>query len=209
MILEKILSLGKKERMVTEEIRKHIKLLCEACDKFRCALERQDPSLMREVADLEREGDSVRRRVISHIYEGAFLPYLRPELCRFVESVDQVIDSLADTTNIFCETQLPEILRDECTRVAILNYRMSDLLRQTYEAMLLGDDLRGKTLAIRIFEKKIDDIKFNIRSEVRTVPVEDYWVGKGLSDFLSGLTSISDLIEDASDHLQILSVSIR
>jgi len=42
--------------MVTEEIRKHIELLCEACDKFRCALEGQDTSLMWEVTDLEERG---------------------------------------------------------------------------------------------------------------------------------------------------------
>ncbi|HOV87534.1 MAG TPA: TIGR00153 family protein [Syntrophobacteraceae bacterium] len=209
MILDKILSLGKKERRVTEEIRRHIELLCDACDKFRCALEIGDSDLMREVSELEREGDSVRRRVISHIYDGAFLPYIRPDLCRFVESVDEVFDALADTTIYYGEARVPEAIRGECIRVALLNHRMSDLLRLTYEAMLAGEDLREKTLAIRIFEKKIDDMKFTLRSEARKIPVENYWVGKGLSDFILGVTSISDLIEDASDQLEVLSVILR
>jgi len=37
------------------------------------------------VADLEREADSIRREIISTIHEGAFLPFIRPNICRFIE----------------------------------------------------------------------------------------------------------------------------
>jgi len=39
--------------------------------------------------------------------------------------------------------------------------------------------------------------------------VASFWEGKKLSDLLTGLTMISDFIEDASDHLQIINVSTR
>ncbi len=209
MILERILQFGKKERDVTEDMRRHIQLLCEACNTFKTALEKQDRNLMREVIDLERQGDSVRREVISHIYEGAFLPYLRPDLCKFVEVVDEVFDLLKDTATYYLDTDLPEPLRNECVRVALLNFRMCEMLLITFEAMLEGQDLREKTLAIRIYEKKIDDMKFEIMNEAQQIPVTDFWSGKMLSDLISGLTSISDIIEDASDHLQILNLSTR
>jgi len=209
MILERILSHGKKEREVTEDIKRHIKLLCTACETFKTALEKQDRNLLLDVIDLEREGDSIRREVVSHIYEGAFLPYLRPDLCKFVEIVDEVFDLLKDTASYCLETQLPERLRDDCLRVALFNVRMSEMLLITYEAMLKGEDPREKILAIRIYEKKIDDIKFNLFSEAQQVPMESYWKGKMLSDLMTGLTTISDIIEDASDHLQIIHVSIR
>jgi predicted phosphate transport protein (TIGR00153 family) len=209
MILEKILSHGKKEREVTEDIKRHIKLLCTACETFKTALEKQDRNLLLDVIDLEREGDSIRREVVSHIYEGAFLPYLRPDLCKFVEIGDEVFDLLKDTATYCLETQLPERLRDDCVRVALFNLRMSEMLLITYEAMLKGEDPREKILAIRIYEKKIDDIKFNLFSEAQQVPIENYWKGKMLSDLMTGLTTISDIIEDASDHLQIIHVSMR
>ena len=41
------------------------------------------------------------------------------------------------------------------------------------------------------------------------VPVANFWAGKKLSDLLTGLTMVSDFIEDASDHLQIINVSTR
>jgi hypothetical protein len=209
MIFERILQFGKKERDVTEDMRRHIQLLCDACNTFKAALEKQDTNLMREVIDLERQGDSVRRAVISHIYEGAFLPYLRPDLCKFVEVVDEVFDLLKDTATYYLDTDLPEPLRNECVRVALLNFRMCEMLLITFEAMLEGEDLREKTLAIRIYEKKIDDMKFDIINQAQQVGVADFWSGKMLSDLISGLTSISDIIEDASDHLQILNLSTR
>ncbi len=147
--------------------------------------------------------------MISHIYEGAFLPYLRPDLCKFVEVVDEVFDLLKDTATYYLDTDLPEPLRNECVRVALLNFRMCEMLLITFEAMLEGEDLREKTLAIRIYEKKIDDMKFDIISQAQQVGVADFWSGKMLSDLISGLTSISDIIEDASDHLQILNLSTR
>jgi predicted phosphate transport protein (TIGR00153 family) len=202
MILDKILSHGKKEREVTEDIRRQIKLLCTACDIFRTALEKQDRNLVLDVIELEREGDSIRREVISHIYEGAFLPYIRPDLCKFVEIVDEVFGLLKDTASYWLDAGLPEQLRDECTRVALLNFGMSEMLLFTYEAILKGE-------AIRIYEKKIDDIKFNLLSEARKIPVANFWAGEMLSGLITGLTKISDIIEDASDHLQVIHVSMR
>jgi predicted phosphate transport protein (TIGR00153 family) len=209
MILEKLLSHGKKERDVTEDIKRHIGLLCTACDTFKTAVERDDPDLMENVIQLEREGDSVRREVISHIYEGAFLPYLRPDLCKFVEIVDEVFDLLKDTAFYHLSTRLPERIKDDCIRVALLNFRMCEMLLITYEAMLKGEDLREKTLAIRIYEKKVDDLKYDLFEEAKKVEIDTFWEGRMLADLISGLTTISDIIEDASDHLQIIYVSMR
>jgi uncharacterized protein len=209
MILERLFSSGRKERDVTEKMRRHIQLLCDACNKFKTALENRNKNLMGEVIDLERQGDSIRRGVISLIYEGAFLPFVRPDLCKFVEVVDEVFDLLKDTATYCRSIEIPEPLQDECARVALLNFRMSEMLLRSFDAMLKNHDLREKALAIRIYEKKIDDMKFNIINEAQQIPVSDFWSGKMLSDLISGLTSISDFIEDASDHLQILNFSMR
>ncbi len=209
MVLDKILRFGKRERDVTEDMRRHIQLLINACNTFKDAIEKDDRGLMREVIALERQGDTVRRDVISHIYDGAFLPFLRPDLCKFVEVVDEVLDLLKDTVSYYLNIDFPELLRSECARVALLNFRMCEMLLISFEAMLEGEDLREKILAIRIYEKKIDDMKFNIISVAQQVPIADFWSGKMLSDLISSLTSISDVIEDASDHLQVLHLSTR
>jgi len=209
MFLKKVFGHGKQEKRVIENIKKHLKLLCDACDSFHHALEENNKNLVREAVDSEREGDSIRREIIADIYAGAFLPYLRPDLCRFTEIVDRIFDPLQETALNYIEVQLPEHIRDECVRVAFLNARMCEMLSISFDAMLNGEDLREKALAIRIYEKKIDDIKFSIVRDLRQIPVGDFWQGRILADFVSGLTSISDTIEDAGDHLQIINVSMK
>jgi len=209
MFLDRIFSHSKKEKKVIERMEAHIKLLCTACDLFKTALEKEDRNLMRKVNNLEREGDSVRREIIATIHDGAFLPYLRPDLCRFVEIVDRVFDLLEDTAYHFLDTHLPQELKRDSAHVAFLNFRMCEMLLITFEAMLRGEDLREKALAIRIYEKKIDDMKFGLRKDLRKVPVEVFWEGQVLSDFIEDLTAISDVIEDASDYLGIINVSMK
>jgi len=209
MFLKKILSYGKQEDQVIENVKKHLQLLYLAFDSFYSGIKKNDNSMMREVIDLEREGDSVRREIIETIYAGAFLPYLRPDLCRFVEAIDRVFDSLEDTALNYSDVALPEQIREECVRVASMNTNMCEMLAISFDAMVNGEDLREKALAIRIYEKKIDDIKFNILKEMRTTPVDNFWQGRTLAEFVSDLITISDMIEDASDYLQIINFSMR
>lgn len=208
MLLDKILRLGKKERDVTLEMRRHLALLCKACDTFRTALVNRDRNLMRQIDDFEREADSLRRSVVARLYEGAFLPYIRPDLCKFVDTVDTIFDLLEDTVSYYLGFELPEQLRDDVQRIAFLNLRMSEMLLLSFDTMEQGADLREQLLAIRIYEKRVDDLKFTLIDDARRIDVR-FWDGKMLSDFIGGLTSISDLIEDASDHLQIISVISR
>ena len=209
MFLKKILSYGKKEDQVIENVKEHLRLLCLAFESFYSGIKNNDSSKMREVIDLEREGDSVRREIISTIYAGAFLPYLRPDLCRFVETLDRVFDSLEDTAFNYADAALPEEIREECVRVASMNTNMCEMLAISFDAMVNGEDLREKALAIRIYEKRIDDIKFSVLKEMRTISVDNFWQGRTLAEFVSDLTTISDMIEDASDYLQIINISMR
>lgn len=207
--LRKAFSQGKREQRVVDNIKRHIGLLCNACETFKRALEEGDRRLMRRVIDLEREGDSIRREIISSVHDGAFLPYLRPDLCRFVEVVDRVFDNLEDTASFYLDAEIPEDIRKECVRVALLNQRTCEMLLLTFEAMLKGEGLSEKTLAVRIYEKKVDDIKLGLFKDLRKKPIENFWEGKALADFVSGLTTISDIIEDASDYVEIIAVAMR
>lgn len=209
MFLNKLFSQGRKEQKVTAGIADHIRLLGEACAAFHRALDEQDRGLARQVPEMEREADVIRREIIATIYDGAFLPYLRPDLCKFVTMADEVFDLLQETANHFLSVRLPDVLCGECVRVALLNWRMCELLGITYGTMLEGGDLKEKTLGLRIYEKKVDDIKFGLMRDMMALPVSDFWQGHLLAEFIDGLTRISDRIEDASDQLEVIHVSMR
>lgn len=210
-MLEKTLFGGKTEQKVIENIKRHIKTLCSASDCFKKAVEERDKDLMLCVPDLEREGDTIRREIISNIYEGAFLPFLRPSICRFVEIVDEALDVLEDAAHEFeyLDSRVDEEIEEDCLKIADINSKMCEMLLLAFETLLSKEDIREKNLAIRIYENKIDEIKFDLIKKLRKKEVKDFWTGKILSDFISYLTHVSDVIEDASDYLYILNVSLR
>ena len=210
-MLEKVFSGGKTEQKVIENIKKHIKTLCSASDCFKKAIEEWDKNLMFCVPDLEREGDAIRREIISTIYEGAFLPFLRPNICRFVEIVDEALDVIEDAAHVFeyLDSKLDKEIEEDCIRIADMNLKMCEMLFIAFETLFSKEDIREKNLAIRIYENKIDEIKFDLTEKLRRKEVKNFWEGKILSDFIADLTHVSDVIEDASDYLYIINVSLR
>ena len=210
-MLEKVFSGGKTEQRVIENIKKHIKTLCSASDCFKKAVEGQNKDLMFCVSDLEREGDAIRREIISTIYEGAFLPFLRPNICRFVEIVDEAFDVLEDAAHEFeyLDSKLDKEIEEDCIKIADMNLKMCEMLSIAFETLFSKEDIREKNLAIRIYENKIDEIKFDLTEKLMRKEVKNFWEGKILSDFIAYLTHVSDVIEDASDYLYIINISLR
>jgi len=211
VLIEKVLFGGKAEQKVIESIKTHIRILWSAADCFKMALEEKDKDLIICVPDLEREADSVRREIISKIYEGAFLPFLRPSICRFIEIVDEAFDTMEDAAHEFEYLTFPldEEIEEDCTKIADINAKMCEMLLIALVTLFGKGDLREKTLVIRIYEKKVDEIKFDLTKKLRTKDIKNFWEGKVLSDFIFYLTNVSDVIEDASDYLHIINLSLR
>jgi len=210
-VLDKVFFSGKKERQVINDIKRHIQILHAASECFKNALTERNREQMYCVQDLEREADSIRREIISMIYEGAFLPYLRSNICRFVEIVEEALDILKQAAANFeyVDRQLDAETAGECIGIADKNLKMSEMLLISFETMLGKDDLREKALAIRIYEKQVDEIKHDLIKKLSEKEVKDFWHGKMLSDFIDFLTRFSNVIEDASDYLVIINVSLR
>jgi uncharacterized protein Yka (UPF0111/DUF47 family) len=45
--------------------------------------------------------------------------------------------------------------------------------------------------------------------DMMAIEVDNFWQGRLLGEFVDNLTGISDRIEDAGDHLDVLNVSMR
>jgi hypothetical protein len=210
-VLEKVFFGAKKEQKVIDGIIKHIQILRAAAECFKSAMEARNNEQMYCVADLEREADSIRREIVSMIYEGAFLPYLRSNLCRFVEIVEEAFDLLKEAASGFeyISQGLDEDIEEDCIKISDKNLQMSEMLLIAFETLFSKDDLREKMLAIRIYEKQVDEIKFDLIRKLTEKEVKNFWHGKMLSDFVSHLARISNVIEDASDYLLIINVSLR
>jgi len=210
-MLGKIISGGKLEKKVIENIKTHIKILCSAAECFRNSIYTNNKEGAYCVADLEREADSVRRNIITTIHMGAFLPFIRPNICRFIEMVDEAFDTLEDAAFQFryVREDLYKIIKTDCEKIAKINSEMCELLSIAFNTLTEKGDLKEKNLAIRIYEKQVDDLKFDIIEKLMKTDIKNFWDGKIITDFVHYLTNLSDLIEDASDYLYIIEVSLK
>ncbi len=200
---------GKLEREVIGEIERLIELLCSACQTFKKAVEQDNKGLMLSISEMEKEGDSIRRRISLKIYEGAFLPYLRPNIYKLVELIDEVLNLLEDAALSYIKIRsFIDDIREEIVEIADLNTKICRVFSKAFRCLFKGDDLREIALAIRIYERKVDELKHDLISKLIKRDVR-FWEGKIVSDFLQYLVSISDLIEDAGDIIQMINVSMR
>jgi predicted phosphate transport protein (TIGR00153 family) len=210
-VFKKLFSSSSAEQIVIEKISTHIQTLISAAEALHDGIEKNDSAKIESVFDLEREGDSIRRDIISHVFEGAFLPFIRPFLCRFVEMTDEVFDEIEDAAALyaFAKPYITGEIRTNILKVAVLNAQMCEMLHIAFEALFSSGDLRDKSLAIRIYEKRIDEFKFDLLEQERTIQPLSFWDGRSCARFIDTMTQISDVIEDASDYLQIINVSLR
>jgi len=210
-VFKKLFSGTSAEEVVIGEIAAHIRTLIAASEALHEGIEKNDPEKIASVSDLERDGDSIRRSIISHVFEGAFLPFIRPFICRFVEMADQVFDGIEDAAMLYGHAQ-PYVtgeIRTNVLKVAALNTQMCEMLQIAFGTLFSNGDLRDKSLAIRIYEKRIDEIKFDLLEQERMIQPASFWDGRTFARFIDAITQVSDVIEDASDYLQIINVSLR
>ncbi|MHA1685840.1 MAG: TIGR00153 family protein [Candidatus Heimdallarchaeaceae archaeon] len=202
---------GKSEKEVLIKTAELIQLLCSACEIFDEAIKKGDKNLMSEIYIIEKKGDEVRREIASKIYEGAFLPYLRPNIYKMAEMIDCIIDKLEDAALSFSKIKredLLKIIKNEIEIISELNIKMCHVLSKSFTICFLkGGDLRETIILIRVLEKRVDDLKHSILDKIMREDVK-FWEGIVLLDFIEQLVEISDLIEDVADIIQLLNLSL-
>ena len=202
-MLEKFFGGGKLEKKALESIKNYLQIFISAqeCLKNLFLTENLEKSYC--IENLEREADSIRRKIISTIYEGAFLPYIRPNLCAFIEITEKAFDFMKICAFEFryLNKEFYQTIKEEVLKIANINIEMAEILYRAFQSLMEKNNLREKNLAIRIYEKKVDEIKLDLTEKVRDKEVINFWEGKNIDEFLNALVKISDIIEDASDYL--------
>lgn len=207
--IKKLVLGGEKENKVIEKMREHLKYVEEANELLKVMIEKDDKDLAKEICEIEKHGDVIRRDIALYLYEGAFIPGLRANLYRFAEIVDEIIDEVEDTSIAYTLIpKLKEEIKKDCLRVAKINVKMSEDLIAAFECLQSECELKDRTLVIRVREEEVDRIKGELYKKMMKMDIKNYWEGEMLSNFIRHLVNISDLIEDAADIIQILNVSL-
>ncbi|AAB89106.1 MULTISPECIES: TIGR00153 family protein [Archaeoglobus] len=207
--IKKIVFGGEREREVVELIGKQVELIIDTCELMKSIIERSDEAVVGDVCEAEKLGDAIRRDIVLKIHSGAFIPALRSDFCNLAEELDEILDELEDIAMLYLLIDfIPDELRDEFIRIADTNSKMAYLLLDAFNALEEGG-LSDILLKIKILEEQIDSMKGRIYEKLKNIDFSGYAEWYYFIKFVEKLLNVSDLIEDAGDTIQVLSVSIR
>ncbi|MEM4747279.1 MAG: DUF47 family protein [Archaeoglobaceae archaeon] len=199
----------KAEEKIISGISQMLSLAFSACEVLKKVVEERNKALLEEVLKLERDSDEIRRRITQEIYRGAFLPYLRPNIFRLVETIDEILNTAEECAMNFQKIEDMRFLEfEEIGLIMELNVRICSILSKNFMNFLKDPEkLREGIVVVRMMEKEADNIKFAIFEKLKELNV-DFWNGYFITSFINSLEEISDIAEDAMDMLQIIVLSL-
>jgi len=197
------------EERVINGIAKMISLAFSSCEVLKKAVEERNKVLLEEVFRLERDSDEIRRNIMQEIYKGAFLPYIRPNVFRLVEKVDEMLNMAEECAMNFQKIDDMRFLEiKEIESLLELNIKLCSILAKNFTSFLKDfEKLKEGAVVIRMMEKEADNIRFAVYERLKEMEVS-YWDGHFISRFIDSLESISDVAEEAMDMLQIIVLSL-
>jgi hypothetical protein len=197
------------EKQVIENVKEHMKILYSAASVFREAIEKDNKDLMLSISAMEKEADIIKRKIISDIYEGAFFPYQRPNVLRFVEIVAYALSKLEMLSSYYPELVLDEAVKKRCIRISDINLKMSEMLLVCFGSLIASEDLKVKGLVISLYGKKVNEVALKLYRDLKQNGLTGFFSGLVLFHFISVLNEISNMIERASFRLQIIEIAMR
>ena len=208
--------LFKKEKEVVELLIKHIEIVEEcltmAIKTVQIYLQgntNEAKEMAKKVDGIESEADEVRYEIRDKLYAGAYLPRLREDIYRLVESVDEVGNTGERCCDFFLN-QRPEI--PEEMKVMFLAAVQESLgiikpLKHSIVCFLKGECpinvSRQHAKEVGLKESDVDHIVWDLTKEIFTSELE-YSHKIHLKLCLDAIARVSDRAEDASDQLDLV-----
>ncbi len=208
----------KKEKEVIELIIKHADKMEECLSKAIKTLEAYlDDSideakvLARETDKLELEADIIRHDIRDKLYYGAYMPLIREDIYKLVESIDMVANSAEKCCDFFLNQRpiIPDFLISDYLGIVRESLGVSSPLKHSVLCYLKGicpiEVSRQHSKEIGILESKVDSMEWNITKKIFSSDL-DYSHKIHLRLCLDTIVGVSDLAEDAADQLELVTL---
>lgn len=210
--------LFKKEKEVIDLIEQHAAKL-EAClatamDTLLSYLEDdiyKAKSLARKTDTLESEADLIRHKIRDKLYSGAYMPLLREDIYKLVESLDGVANAAEKCCDTFLN-QRPEIpadLRQHYSEIIQVSLGIGKPLKSAVICYLRGicpvEVSRQHAKEVGLIESKVDSIEWDLTKKIFSSDLS-YGLKIHLRRCLDIIASVSDRAEDSADLLELVSL---
>ena len=208
----------KKEKEVNELVIKYINKVDECLSTALKTLDsyfnndiNEAKKLSRMVDKSEGEADLIRYNIRDILYTGAFMPLLREDIFKLIESIDEVCNAGEACCDFFLEQrpEIPDELKPMFVIVSHESFSINKPLKQSVLCFVTGECpievARQYSREIGFKESEVDKLEWDLTRKIFTSSL-DLSRKIHLKHSLSAITAISDRAEDASDHLRLLSL---
>jgi predicted phosphate transport protein (TIGR00153 family) len=207
--------LFKKEKEVIELILKHLDAVEDSLKTGIQTIEfylegniSEAKVLTRKVSSLESEADIIRYNIRDKLYSGAYLPLLREDIYKLIESIDKVGNAGEATCDFFLNQRptIPEEMRPHFAAVVLESLGIIDNLKLAVLCYFKGECkiemVREHTKEIGLQESRVDQLEWDLTKEIFTSSL-DFAHQLHLKHCLDFIVEVSDRAEDAGDQLEL------
>jgi predicted phosphate transport protein (TIGR00153 family) len=209
------MALFKKEKEVIELIIKHLDVV-EDCAKTSLNAgefylqdnisEAKDNA--RKSQSLESQADLIRHDIRDKLYSGAYLPLLREDVYKLVESIDKVANAAEACCDFFLNQRpaVPKEMRSPFLAVTRESLGIIVSLKLAVLCYLKGDcrieTVRDHTREIGLQESRVDKLEWDLTKQI-FISEMDFAHRLHLKLCLDSIVEVSDRAEDAGDQLEL------
>jgi len=209
------MALFKKEKEVIELIIKHLDVV-EDCAKTSLKAGEfylqddisQAKDHARKSQSLESQADLIRHDIRDKLYSGAYLPLLREDVYKLVESIDKVANAAEACCDFFLN-QRPAVPKEMVPHFLAVTRESLGIIVSLKLAVLCylkGDckieTVRDHTREIGLQESRVDKLEWDLTKEI-FISELDFAHKLHLKLCLDSIVEVSDRAEDAGDQLEL------
>ena len=205
----------KKEKEVIELILKHLNLVEDSLKTGIRTIEvylddniSEAKILARRVRSEESEADIVRYNIRDKLYSGAYLPLLREDIYKLIESIDKVGNAGEACCDFFLNQRplIPAEMKSHFVAVAQESLGIIDNLKLAVLCYFKGECkievVREHTKEVSLQESRVDKLEWDLTKVIFTSS-QDFAHKMHLKHCLDHIVEVSDRAEDAGDQLEL------
>jgi len=205
----------KKEKEVIELVLKHLELVEDSLKTGIRTIEfylddniGEAKILGRKVRSEESEADIVRYKIRDKLYSGAYLPLLREDIYKLIESIDKVANAGEACCDFFLNQRpvIPAELKPAFVEVVRESLGIIDNLKLAILCYFKGECkievVREHTKEVGMQESRVDKLEWDLTKAILTSPM-DLANKLHLRLCLESIVEVSDRAEDAGDQLEL------
>jgi len=162
----------------------------------------------RKTRSNESEADIIRYEIRDKLYRGAYLPLLREDIYKLVESIDKVGNAAEACSDFFLNQRplIPDGLKSHVLDVGKESLGIIDSLKLAVLCYLKGDcsieTVRDHTREIGLQESRVDKLEWDLTKEIFNSEL-DFARQAHLKLCLDSIVEVSDRAEDSGDQLEL------